>query len=45
MVQDKVRKQYLVDPLPRLRSDLEKAIRTIQKNEEIYVKFVYRVTD
>lgn len=29
MVQDKVRSQYLINPLPELRSDLEKAIRTI----------------
>ena len=43
LVQDKIRKQYLVDDLPALRSDLEKALRTIEKSEDIFLQFVYRM--
>ena len=44
MVQDKVRNQYLVNEMPQLSSDLEKAIRTIQKSEDVFIQFVYRMT-
>ena len=41
-VQDKVRSQYLTNSLPELRSDLEKAVRTIEKSEDTFIKFVER---
>ena len=43
MVQEKVRKEYLQNQLPDTKSDLEKAIRTIEKNEDVFLLFVYRM--
>lgn len=43
MVKDKIFAKYLEDELPKLKSDFQKAIREIQKSEEVFIEFVYRL--
>ena len=42
LAQGKIQNKYLSEQLPETRSELEKAIRMMQKNEDLFLKFVYR---
>ena len=42
MVQKKVCDGYLNGPLPQTRSELEKALREIQKSTDVFCQLIYR---